>query len=343
MTRHDDQIPGLESRLRKHYRQLPKVEAHVEQWLTNAQDRHLDRRRPHRLSPLVRTASALVALGGLVGVVLHWVPRADALAWAATRHTPILNHLAESFDLPGLSALVGSQKVSPLDVTARHNGITVQVMGAYADSAQTLVFLRTTQGSLLSLPQQITLRDQFGNSLFPNTAAWNSQSHQGYVDFSALPSWVWTPGVRLTLTIQDLGTMTNPAKNVYAGPWQLRWIQAPPRASRTISVHSQTHAHGVTFSLNRILLAPSAAVLHLSSSTPLNITPAIAKEAKGRKPQFTITRIGTGKTIPLLSASGGGTRTTLMSNPLSPGQYVLEVSWWNQENGPWELPFTVPR
>ena len=345
MTHHPKtygQIPELESLLRHHYQQLPKTEVHVEQWLAKAQSGHLGNRRQHRLQPLIRTASALVALGGLAGVVLHWAPRADALAWAATRNTPLLNRLAENLDLPGLSALVDSQKVIPLDVTDHHNGVTVRVVGAYADSAQTLVFLRTTRGMAIS-PQQITLRDQFGDSLYPNTTAWNDRSHEGYVDFSALPSWVWAPGVRLTLTIQSMGTATNPLNNMYSGPWQLRWIQAPPGASRTVSVHSRTHAHGITFSLNRILLAPSAGVLHVSSSTPLNTAPAIAREAKGREPQFTITHSGTGETIPILSASGGGTQMTLMSYPLSPGHYVLRVSWWNQKNGPWELPFTVPR
>lgn len=337
----DVQVSEVEALLRHHYQRVAQAEAHVDQWIANALEERLNYHQPPRMRPPVRTALALVALGGLAGIVLHWAPRVDALAWAATRNTPLLNRLADRLHLPGMSALVDAQKVIPLDVTDRHDGLTVQVVGAYADAAQTLVFLRTTQGMALS-PQQITLRDQFGHSLFPNTAAWNGPLHEGYVDFSALPSWVWVPGVRLTLTIHSLGTAKNPLNDVYPGPWQLRWVQAPSGASRTVLLHARTQLRGVTFSLNRVLLAPSAAVLGLSSSTALSTTDATAATAKERGPQFSIVDVETGKTMPIISASEGGERMILMSHSLPPGRYILQILWWNQTNGPWKLPFTVP-
>ncbi len=335
------QDPALEALLRDHYQHVPQAEAHVDQWIAKVHAGSPGHSGQSGVRTRVWTAGALVAVGGLAGIVLHWAPRVDALAWAAARNTPVLNRLTESLSLPGISALVGTQKVIPLAVTDRHDGVTVQVVGAYADAAQTLVFLRTTRGMAVS-PQQITLRDQFGEALYPNTAAWNNTTHEGYVDFSALPSWVWTPGVRFTLALQSLGTAKNPSSAVYPGPWQLTWDQAPPGASRTIVLHARTQVHGVTFALHRILLAPSAAVLTLSSSTPQHLSPATAKWAKARGPQFAVERTENGQTVPILSGSGGGTQFTLMSGPLLPGHYILKVLWWNRTQGPWTLPFTMP-
>ncbi|MCL4352194.1 MAG: hypothetical protein M1499_08655 [Firmicutes bacterium] len=337
----DIRLPELEDLLRHHYQQVPQAETHVDQWIAKAQAGSSGYHQHLQVRSHFRTALVFLAVGGMAGIVLHWAPRVDAVAWAATRNTPLLNRLADSLHLPGMGALVGSHKVIPLDVTDRHDGVTVQVVGTYADTAQTMVFLRTTKGMAFS-SQQITLRDQFGDSLYPNSAAWNDTTHAGYVDFSALPSWVWVPGVRLTLTIHSMGTSKNPLTDVYPGPWQLQWVQAPPGASQTLFIHARTRVDGITMSLIQILLAPSASVLHMSSSMPLNTTPTMARNAKGRGPQFTITHADSGTAIPILSASGGGTQMTLMSNPLPPGRYILRVWWWNQKNGPWELPFAVP-
>jgi hypothetical protein len=258
----------LEALLRQHYRHVPQAEPRVDQWIGNAKAGARGRISRSRAGTRTWAAWSLVATGRLVAVLLHWAPRVEALALAGTRNAPLLNQLAESLNIPGMGTLVGTQKVMPLAVTDRHDGVTVQVVGAYADAAETLVFLRTTRGMAIS-PQQITLRDQFGNTLYPSTSARNEAAHQGYVGFTGLPFWVWTPGVRLTLSLYDLGTAKNPMGAVYRGPWQLTWDLAPPGASRAMVLHAQARVHGVIFALHRVLLAPSAGVLTVSSSTPV--------------------------------------------------------------------------
>lgn len=347
----EGQDPSLEALLRHHYRQLAAPEAPVYRWVAHAKTSsptpfRFTGRRP-------RLALVLVLLAGLGSSLFQWAPRVDALAWAATHNTPVLDQIARRLSVPGLNSLVGSGKIIPLNVTDRRNGVAVQVVGAYADAAQTLVFLRSTKGILALSPEGITLQDQFGQTLVPNFSAWSDTRHEGYVQFSALPSWVWVPGVRLTLTLNSLQTMsplnavqsgpTSPIQAVYKGPWRLTWVQAPPSSSHTVYLRAGARAQGVSFTLHRILLAPSAAVLHLSSSIPAHFTtPAQAKTLKGRGPQFSIQEVGTNKTIQIFSGSGAGTRETLMTVPLPAGRYILAILWWNQKTGPWKVRFTIP-
>ncbi|MDA8195218.1 MAG: DUF4179 domain-containing protein [Thermaerobacter sp.] len=331
---------SLERRLRHHYQNMLQSPALVDQWIAEAQAPNpVVRPSRHRWrAPAIVAASVL---GLATGAAMHWAPRTDAWVWAATHDIPILQGIARQLGVPGVSSLVASGNVMPLNLADRQSGVTVKILGSYADAVQTLLFLQTTHGS--PTLDQITLEDQLGHRLQPEFSAWNSQTHQGFVQFSALPSWVWIPGAQLTLTINGLGSLRHPLGAIYQGHWQMTWDQAPPAAARTVSPDARAVAHGVTLTLQQYTLAPSAAVFHLSASVPWahNVSKP-RKQKTAPQPQFIIKRVhGSGAAIPILSESLGGAHVTLMAEPLQPGRYILTVVEWNHEPGPWTWPFTV--
>lgn len=315
----------MEALLRRYYRAIPMSSPSADAWITGAQ--YTTRPRPR--GPRVATALATLGVVALLVVGLRFTPRVQGVAWAASQGTPLQQIVAWVAD-PGLQPLATTGQLPALDLIARHDGETVQVLGAYADTARTVVFLRTTEG----IPdlQGVTLQDQFGHQVVVNILAWHR--HQGVLEFSALPAWAWIPGVRLTLQISSLIT---PAGQVLAqGPWQFTWDQPAPAVRPPVSIKvSDTH-DGLTFTLNAYSRATSATALSLTVHGAGLVPPAVSKGAA----DIVVRHVG-GETVPILSFASGLQHLTILTAPLPPGHYVLRIATWAQATGPWRLPFTV--
>jgi hypothetical protein len=315
----------MEALLRRYYRAIPMASPSVDAWIAAAQYA----RRPRPRGPWAVTAVAATGVVALLAGGLRLAPRAQAVAWAATQGTPLQQIVAWIAD-PGLQPLAATGQLPAMDLTARHDGETVQVLGAYADTVRTVVFLQTT-GGIPDL-QGVTLQDQFGHQLVVNSLAWHQ--HQGVLEFSALPAWVWTPGVRLTLRIPAL---TTPAGQVLAqGPWQFTWDQPAPTVNPPVSVNVSDTRGGVTFTLDAYSRAPSATALTLSVAGARVAPPTVHKGAA----EIVVQHVG-GDTVPLLSVAGGLQHLTILTAPLPRGRYILRITTWAQATGPWLLPFTV--
>jgi hypothetical protein len=319
---------AMETALKRYYQAIAVPEAPTDRWLNAIRREGAD--RPHPRWPI--RVAAVVGVVLLLAAGLRMAPRVAGIVYAMTRGTVLARIVAWAAD-PGLLKVAQDGGIPPLNVVTRGRGATIRVVGAYADPVRTVIVLKTRGGmpDLLGM----TLTDQFGQALTPEGMAW--RRGQGVIDFPALPAWVFWPGVRLTLTVEDLVRL--PAWRTRPGPWQLTWVQASPGVGATVAVGATSRSHGLTVRLTHVTLAPSATALAfvVTDGRP-GRAPA---PGKGTTP-VVLRRVG-GPVMPWLTFAGGDGHWELTTVPLTPGRYVLRVNRLGDAAGPWVFRFTVPR
>lgn len=147
------------------------------------------RRRPLPRAIALGVATVLIAAG-----VLYFVPAADA----ALADAPIAGNLLRDAGLTG----AGTQ-VTSVGAVATSSGVRLQLVGAYADSARTVLLLRAIPAvQPLGVPgYDIELTDQFGRSYNMQSGQTDSRTGQVIVQFDALAWPDALTGARITLKV----------------------------------------------------------------------------------------------------------------------------------------------
>ena len=152
--------------------------------LSQAQTRH---KRPISRLTALGVATLVIAAG-----VLYFVPAADA----ALADAPIAGDLLRDAGLTGAGTHVTS-----VGSVASSSGFRLQLVGAYADSARTVLLLRANPAvQPFGVPGfDIQLTDQFGRSYNMQSGQTDSRSGLAIVQFDALAWPDALTGARITL------------------------------------------------------------------------------------------------------------------------------------------------
>lgn len=149
-------------------------------------------------TPRRRQLPRLIALGVatllIAAGVLYFVPAADA----ALADAPIAGDLLRDAGLTGAGT-----KVTSVGAVASSSGFRLQLVGAYADSARTVLLLRANPAvQPLGVPGfDIQLTDQFGRSYNVQSGQTDSRTGQVILQFDALAWPDALTGARITLKV----------------------------------------------------------------------------------------------------------------------------------------------
>jgi hypothetical protein len=322
-------------------------------------------------------AAAACALAfGLARMAFYFAPNWEQEAYAAIASVPGAQYVVRPSDTKMLELTKQSQ-IQPMDVSAEDKGISVHVVGAYADGLRTVLFMRVDAdrvqmdgtGSLVP-GHGVVLADQFGQRYILRGMTWNLDTHAGNLEFDGVAPWKLALGVRFTLHIPSVEWAPEPVSDSGAtssnfqdvsGSWNLNWVQTSIGSTRSISLDSTAAFNGVEIRLTRVTLSPSATQFALTASGDLQASPPASpsgtglgeeESSAGTKPPegsaFYVERATTGERIPLATWWGSmsyGREVTwqLVTSPVTqPGKYVLVITRFNGQEGRWELPFTIP-
>ncbi|WP_188881610.1 DUF4179 domain-containing protein [Alicyclobacillus cellulosilyticus] len=321
-------------------------------------------------------AAACAIAFGLVRTAFYFAPNWEQEAYAAIKSVPGAQYVVRPSDAKML-ALAKRGQIQPMDVSAEDQGISVHVVGAYADGLRTVLFLRIDadraqmdgSGSLVPGPG-VVLTDQFGQRYIERGMTWNLDTHAGNLEFDGVAPWKLALGVRFTLHIPVLERAPEAVSNAGAtssdfqdvgGSWNLNWVQTSIGSTRSISLDSTAASNGVEIRLTRVTLSPSAMQFTLTASGDFQASPPASpsgtglgegKSSAGTGPSeeraFYLERATTGERLPLATWWGSmsyGREVTwqLVTSPVTqPGKYVLVITRFNGQEGRWELPFTIP-
>ncbi len=217
-------------------------------------------KRPRNV--LIGVAAALILLIAGNALTAYFAPRyGQALADA-----PVLGAVAGPvLHFSGLDA----SAVIPLNESATSSGHTVKLIGAYADSERTVLFLEV-DGQPHGIPNkqqsccyaEATLTDQFGHSY----------QHVYSVDalapaFSPLVPPASNLGARLTLHISSL-MPTGPGFSEVTGDWELR-LTLIQQAGTVLPLPAPVTANGVTYTFTSLHLSHFQLKVNYTLSGPL--------------------------------------------------------------------------
>jgi hypothetical protein len=216
--------------------------------------------RPRNI--LIGVAIASILLIGANALTAYFAPRyGQALADA-----PILGAVAGPvLHFSGLDA----SAVVPLDEAATSSGHTVKLIGAYADSERTVLFLEV-DGQPHGIPNkqqsccyaEATLTDQFGHS-YQGSYAVDALAPT----FSPLVPPASNLGARLTLHISSL-MPTGPGFSEVTGDWELR-LTLIQQAGVVLPLPAPVTANGVTYRFTSLHLSQLQLKVNYTLSGPL--------------------------------------------------------------------------
>jgi hypothetical protein len=217
-------------------------------------------KRPRNI--LFGIAAASVVLIAANALTAYFAPRyGQALA-----NAPIVGAVAGPvLHFSGLDVSV----VIPLNESVTSSGHTVKLIGAYADTERTVLFLQV-DGQAHGVPNkqqsccyaEATLTDQFGHSYQPNYS----------VDalaptFSPLVSPASNLGARLTLHISSL-MPTGPGFSETSGDWELH-LTLIQQAGTVLPLPAPVTANGVTYTFTSLHLSQLQLKVNYTLSGPL--------------------------------------------------------------------------
>jgi hypothetical protein len=235
----------------------------------------------------------------------------------------------------GLASI--EDRVSSFGDRSTSSGYTIELIGGYADSSRTVLFLRATPPAASPLflnPFSDQLRDQFGREYRRTGGFANSETGDAALTFVPIESPANRLGARLTLTITRLEDR-NPARPLaITGPWELHGTLLPDEGKDlTLPAPGDLGSARVTFTKARALPAAVVVEFETTGMTFPEQTERIPDGLKGR-PAFTVRLIDSdGHDRPALSGGGGstGSANTLHQQWLwevtGPGRYQLVLTW----------------
>jgi hypothetical protein len=174
--------------------------------------RVLSRASKRQARRLPRVAAAGLATVALVVLIAYFVPAADT----ALASVPIAGDMLRDAGLVGAAG-----RITSVGSESSSSGYRLKLVGAYADSARTVLLLRADPPIDFS-PTPIVVTDQFGRSYqFQNGSA-NLQTGDSVLQFEALAWPDAITGARITLHLSSVQTadQTGPG-TVVAGTWTL--------------------------------------------------------------------------------------------------------------------------
>ncbi|GGJ07724.1 hypothetical protein GCM10010885_16000 [Alicyclobacillus cellulosilyticus] len=291
--------------------------------------------------------AAAIMLCGLGYGALALSPNLDGLAYAALAGNPGLASMIPPFDA-GLLRQVQNGAVHELDVSAAGHGVTVRVLGAYADSARIAVFVRTegsgaTAQDIWMIGDPV-LTDQFGHRYRPlpidGVYVGEHGPMQVTLNFEGIPRWKQWLGVRLRLSFHTLVDVPPKSyvRHTVSGNWSLSWLQpvAAQGTSPTAAPAGPSTPADVPVRLASIQCSPTVTLFTLAPRASSRAHPAFGG------PYFGYVRSPSRGNL-LLSL--GGTPNEIAFPALPPGRYELVINGVGAQNGiervHWVFPFVV--
>lgn len=302
--------------------------------------------------PVIRmflTAAALVFVFGMLKLSFYTIPRWQAFAYAAVQAIPFADHLISEQDV-GLLREAEKGNIQARQLTATVDRFRIDILGTYADSNRTVVFFQlyppevkpyAEKGSWM--PENIRLVDQFGISRDKSySVSLDTNTYKGNIEFSAVPGWLRTLGVRFQLEIGALNWTSDKAdfSTNKTGPWTMEWVQEWRDAEKTIHPGATVSNEEVEIKLNKVTLTPS--------STKLDYTAQFKKSVAHENLEMYLEKASDGTRYPFLSSgfrtSGftkAGTGDILFPPLEGAGDYRFVIERTDGVEGKWVLPFTI--
>ena len=288
--------------------------------------------RPRR-SALPRVIALGVATLVIAAGVLYFVPAADA----ALADAPIAGDLLRDAGLAG----AGTQ-VTSVGAAASSSGVRLQLIGAYADSARTVLLVRANPAvDFFGVPgYDLQLTDQFGRSYNVQSGQTDSRTGQVIVQFEALAWPDALTGARITLKVTAVKRLCAtaafcndplPEASAVTGSWVLpATLGVDEGTSLALPATAQLGAARFQFTSVRSTSATIGIEIHVTGVTFDDLQQRIPDGGKGT-PVFTIDLFSPTGDVANASFSMGdglqGPVIQFLGYRSGPGEYRLHISY----------------
>lgn len=228
--------------------------------------------RQTRRGPWLRPIAALgLAIAAAVSVS-YFIPAASE-AVANSPFTTWVEHAAGLGDVSNL--------ITGMSDSATQNGITLQLMGGYADSARTVLLVDLPAANVPEvLIGRIYLQDQFGQRYEKRGALQDLSTGHVAIIFEPLRTPATLAGARLTVRIDALETIGH---GLVRGPWELHGALVMQSYSRSLSSPQDGVAGGHRVHIASVIAVPHG--LRLIVSFPGTAAPDIIARISDGSPK----------------------------------------------------------
>ncbi len=228
-------------------------------------------------------------------------------------------------------------RITSFGDVATSSGYEGELVGGYADSGRTILFVRVTPAAripaVVPLGKDISLTDQFGESYRMTGAIENSETGENTLIFEALRWPASVVGARLRLTLQSLEVGLVPRTTKVMGAWILTGTLARDE-SADLSLPADGFVGPMHVSITSVRATASAILVELRLEPDgLDLHRSVPDGVKGH-PAFAVRlRDASGADRPSLQASYGtrGAPGELSGSWMwlieRPGSYDIEVSY----------------
>jgi hypothetical protein len=231
----------------------------------------------------------------------------------------------------GLASI--EDRVSSFGDRASSSGYTIELVGGYADSSRTVLFVRVTPAArVLTVGPQ--LRDQFGRQYHHSSGFADSETGDAAITFEPIGSPANRLGARLTLTLTQLEDRTGAQTVPVVGRWDLHGTLLPDEGQDlALPERGSLGAAGFVFAKARALPAALLVEAEVTGTTLSELMERIPDGLKGR-PVFTVQLMDpAGHESRFLSGGGGSSgdarslRQQWLWEITAPGRYELVLTW----------------
>jgi hypothetical protein len=283
----------------------------------------------------------------MLWLVAYFVPAADAVL----ADTPIAGALLRDAGLVG-----AANRVTSVGAVATSSGYKVELVGAYADSARTVLLIHTSPIVWLP-PGAPELTDQFGRSYHLQSASGNGISGDLVLTYEPLAWPDASTGARLTLKMTAIIPVTCPASPTgdpaqiicsygrpISGTWNLAAMVGVDE-SNSLPLPPAAHLGQATYRFIsvRSSAATIAVEIDVIGLTAADLDRRIADGFKGTA-VFDIELLGpTGDVVTdsyRTTDTTGGSHVSLVGYRFTPGDYRVHVSYLG--SGDFERVLHVP-
>lgn len=237
----------------------------------------------------------------------------------------------------GLASI--EDRVSSFGDRSASSGYTLELVGGYADSSRTVLFLRVTPAArvVMMSPDHVRLRDQFGREYYQTSGFADSETGDGAMTFAPILSPANQLGARLTLTLTQLEDRSAAQPIVITGSWELHGTLLPDEG-RDLRLPQPGDLGGAKVNFTKLRALPAALLLEfeMTGISPADVTERIPDGLKGR-PAFTVRLVdSSGQERRFLSGGGGPSsgnavvRQQWLWEITRPGSYELVLMWEGQ-------------
>lgn len=231
--------------------------------------------------------------------------------------------------LRGFGLASHTDRITVLDDTTSASGITLQLVGGYADGTRTLILLRTTPAAYPSGgASPAVLRDQFGQSYNLRSAGGNIETGETVLQFEPLRWPASAVGARFTLAVSHmlLGGRTD-----VSGNWAVHGTIALDEAVE-LKTPAPIDVGGIHFDFTRARVLPTVIAIDFRASGDIDLLHARVStdNPKGAPMVQVELSDAAGRPLKMLQADLTGAGSDLTGQWLwafdGPAPYTLHVS-----------------